>query len=223
MMRVLRGRFVHHSLATLGGSFGLAAAALWAIGCTTQESSLPAAPPIVSGQGEAGAGSASKPGVLPGLDAQLMLVEPERLRIHPLSRLERDERGELRLTCHLEVVDRWGQSVKWLGRVRVELYQPTNPGGEPGEQPAMSGGERQSKYWEVDLTEPAQNALMYDDLVTRSYILPLVDLPDWVGKLEQGTSREPWLTLRAYFVSSDKRGRERILETSARIRREGAR
>ncbi len=196
----------------------LVAAALFA-GCTSSEREQPLPPTITSG------GAARSTRAPKDLDtvSLLQLVEPVRLRIHPLSRLERDDKNRLRLTCHLELADRAGHSGKWLGKVRVELYRPADPSGESVDPVAMSGGERQSKYWEVDLTDPDQNALVYDDLVTRTYILPLVDLPDWVSRLQQGTSREPWLTLRAYFITSDAKGKERILESTTRIRREGVR
>ncbi|MGQ0628745.1 MAG: hypothetical protein ACT4PL_11680 [Phycisphaerales bacterium] len=202
----------------------LAAFALLALGaCSSNEPMLPEPPLVTTGETPAGH-EPGRPGPRgnkkPSGEAMLALVEPARIRIHPLSRLERDDRGILRLTSHLELADAAGHSTKWLGRVRIELYRPAAAGAETGDSPALSGGETQAKFWEVDLTDPAQNALVYDDLVTRTYILPLVDLPEWVAKLQQGASREPWLTLRAYFITWDAGGRERILETSARIRRE---
>jgi len=187
--------------------------------CTTDERLLPAAPAITKVDPNSTATSAPTRALT--TEGILAAVEPATLRINPLTRLEPDSKDVLRLACHLELADRFGQSCRWLGKVRIELYRPADPGSDGASDAiAMSGGERQSTFWEVDITDPDQNALVFDDLVSRTYIFPLVDLPDWVARLAQGNSREPWLTLRAYFVTIDSRGRERILETSARIRRE---
>lgn len=159
---------------------------------------------------------------VPSATATLAALAPVRIRIHPLTRLERDPKGQLRLVAYLEFADRWGHSCKWLGQARVELYRPSDAtidtgGGGGG---ASGGGERQENIWNVDLADPEKNALAYD-WVTHTYRLELVGLPDWVERLERGDSREPWATVRAYFLAADPRGGEKRMEASYRIRRGG--
>ncbi len=167
---------------------------------------------------------------MPAASTVLAALAPVRLRIHPLTRLERDETGRLRLVCYLELVDRFGHACKWLGQSRVELYRPSDAalgetsiaGAAIGGGAPLAGGEVQQGLWNADLAEPDGNAEKYD-WVTRTYRLELVGLPDWVERFERGQAREPWITLRAYFVMADASasgaGGERRLEASFRLRR----
>lgn len=180
--------------------------------------------------GEVGAAGV---GTLPAPAAVLENLQPARLRVHPLTRLERESGGagtgggRTRLVCHLELLDRFGHGCKWLGRVRVELYRPGEATGEgataagTGPMGAVGGGEQQEGVWNIDATDPAKNAETFD-WVTRTYKVELVGLPGWVEALEQGRSREPWATLRAYFLVAGPDGREKRLEATFRLRR-GAR
>lgn len=164
-------------------------------------------------------GEGGEPAVLPGPSAVLASLQPERLRVHPLTRLERDATGRLRLVCHVELADRFGHPTKWFGLVRVEVYRPGEAAGEvSGAAGAVGGGEQQAGMWSVDLTSPERNAEMFD-WVTRTYRLELVGLPAWIDALEQGRSREPWCTVRAYFLALGVDGRERRMEASFRLRR----
>jgi len=168
---------------------------------------------------EPGVGGVGESAVLPGPSAVLASLQPERLRVHPLTRLERDAGGRLRLVCHVELADRFGHPTKWFGLVRVEVYRPGEAVGEvSGAAGAVGGGEQQSGMWSVDLTSPERNAEVFD-WVTRTYRLELVGLPGWVEALEQGRSREPWCTVRAYFLALGADGRERRMEASFRLRR----
>ena len=97
---------------------------------------------------------------------------PVRLVIHPLTRVVRDPAtGEERIEVHLELQDRWEDSVKWLGVVVFELFReaPTAINGP--------GGHEEVKSWKVDLSQPEENSRPYDR-VTRTYRLTLVGLPD---------------------------------------------
>ena len=144
---------------------------------------------------------------------------PERLRIHPLTRFLREESGRLDLIVHLELRDRFGQAVKGLGLARIELYRPTGIAG--------SGAATQEAVWEVDLRDPDANAEGYDDLITRTYTLPLTDLPEsidhWVG--QSGPEGSPatggldWLLLKAYFTFRDSAAQEHHLEATYRMSR----
>lgn len=151
-------------------------------------------------------------------------LAPDRLRIHPLTRITRITREtsgktgavETQLACHLELKDRFGHAVKALGRMRIELYRPTSS--EPG---GVGGGvvENQDLVWEVDLRDPEKNALLYDDLVTRTYALHLGGLPEWVVRWSAGESHEPWITIKATFTAVDCLGHERRLESTYRLQK----
>jgi hypothetical protein len=177
-----------------------------------------AAPPAVTiDRGAAQVAAAAGPATQSaGLD--LDALAPARLRIHPLTRLTREPvasaespEWETQLACHLEFKDRFGHNVKALGTLRVELYRPT-----PGDSGAAVS-ENQELVWDLDLRDPDANSLLYDDLVTRTYIVYLGGLPDWAARWAAGEAREPWVTLRATFTTADCDGRERLLEATYRL------
>lgn len=166
-------------------------------------------------------------------------ILPARVRIHPLTRLMPDPAAaaggatgatEYQLACHVELRDKFGHVVKGLGRLRVELYRPSTS--------ASGGPENQDAVWNIDLRDPIENARVYDDLVTRTYTVYLTSLPEWLqdwarqgatakaapdspgkGAPEKSQSATGWVTLKAYFVVTDSRGRERVLQTSFRLER----
>src|SRR5205809_166521 len=82
-------------------------------------------------------------------------LAPERLRIHPLTRVTTEatpDGPQQQIVCHLELKDRFGHSVKALGRLRVELYRPaTADAGSPV-------SETQELIWDIDLRDPVENA-----------------------------------------------------------------
>lgn len=101
---------------------------------------------------------------------------PVQLVVHPLTRLVRNtDTGDERVELHLELRDRWEDSVKWLGDAVIELFRETPPIAN-----AAAGGE-QVKRWRVELTDADANVKAYDR-VTRTYRLTLVDLPQDKGK-----------------------------------------
>jgi len=102
---------------------------------------------------------------------------PASMRIHPLTRLERGDGGRPLLVCHVEVKDAWGDTTKSIGALQVQLYRP-------GEGPDASL-ERQELRWDVDLSDLTLNARLYDP-ATRTYRLPLRDLPPWLTINERG-------------------------------------
>ncbi|MFM9958203.1 MAG: hypothetical protein ACKVZJ_08995 [Phycisphaerales bacterium] len=96
---------------------------------------------------------------------------PAQLVIHPLSRVVKDPAtGEERVELHLELRDRWEDSVKWLGDAVIELFKETPPVAN------ASVGNEQVKRWTINLTNPDENVKAYDR-VTRTYRLTLVGLP----------------------------------------------
>lgn len=154
-----------------------------------------------SGDTGAGGGVGAGPG-----HADTSALIPERLRIHPLTRFTESEEGETQLALHLELRDRFGHSIKSLGRLYVELGSPREGGIDPtlpvprGE--AGPDGRATDVYWDVDLRDPEANALMYDDLISRTYLIYLGGLPGWAemwARGEPGASLDDYLTLRATF------------------------
>ncbi|MBC7835095.1 MAG: hypothetical protein H7Y88_08330 [Phycisphaerales bacterium] len=126
-----------------------------------------------------------------GIPGQLA---PERLRIHPLTRLATTgPDGALRLACHVELKDQFGHATKGLGHLRIELYRPVGGG----------DGESQDLVWEIDLSDPTINATFFDDLITRTYVIHLSGLPAWVAELQSSGGT---LALRALFTPAGAAG-----------------
>ena len=97
-----------------------------------------------------------------------------RIEIHPLTRLVREpgRSGLIQIEAHFEFIDRWGHGVKDIGVVRFELYRagPVEAGAEA--EPT------QQLVWTLDLTDPSASSARYDP-ITRTYIVPLDEAPDW--------------------------------------------
>ncbi|MAY75635.1 MAG: hypothetical protein CMJ31_13150 [Phycisphaerae bacterium] len=88
-------------------------------------------------------------------------------RLHPLTRFEADPvGGAIELIAHVELRDRWGDSVKGAGVARFVLWESV--GAEDGS----------TLRWEVDLTDLALNAAHYDPS-TRTYRFELKGVGAW--------------------------------------------
>ena len=152
----------------------------------------------------------------PGPARVMEQLAPVKIRVHPLTRISIQKDEAPKLNCHFELLDQFNHSIKWLGKVRVELYRPV---ADAGSSPIGSTGtEKQELVWNQDLNDPRVNADMYD-WVTRTYLLPLGDLPAWAVHVADGTSRDPWLTLKVYFTFVDVNGQDRTLSAQYRINR----
>ena len=165
-------------------------------------------------RGAGGAGNgASTP--LPPPDPNALL--PERMEIHPLTRIGTDLSGKPILICHIELRDHFAQSVKALGRLRVEMYG-RGAGSEAGGD--KDGAEAQELVWDEDLTDPGTNAEYYDDLVTRTYALSLGSIPAWVvqwARSDRTAGSGP--TLAAVFEFADEKGKVQTLRAAAKLLR----
>lgn len=102
--RVLRLILAIAALCTLGASLTACSTGRWSR----------------SGSGNSG-GSASVD--VSGTPGQIDGLMPEELVLHPLSRVGTDLTGAPAIICHLELKDQFGQTVKALGALRVELQQ----------------------------------------------------------------------------------------------------
>jgi hypothetical protein len=155
--------------------------------------------------------SADLGGPLPPAAASDELL-PAHLTIHPLTRLGLDPEGHTALIAHIELRDRYNQVARALGRFRLRAL-PADVA-DAGDAPADS-------TWVIDLTTPDRNALMFDDLITRTYTLTLGDLPPWliawgnqVGPRGPNAA-SPLLVVEFNFADSE--GRTRVLSDTARL------
>lgn len=165
-------------------------------------------------------------GVDPTVAQAAML--PTRLVIHPLTHMGVDSQGRPALVLHFELRDQFDQNTRALGVLEVGVQRPgldpLLPGGGSGGGGEGSLGE---VTWRVDLSRPETNALLFDDLVTRTYVITLTDLPDWlVAWSEQRPGVALGLgspTVAARFRFADPTIRDgaagRVVSDSARIGR----
>lgn len=135
---------------------------------------------------------------------------PTSIRIHPLTRLDRDAKGRVIIACHIEFRDTWGDTCKGVGRLRIELYRTTGGRG--------STAGVQDLRWDIDLADLSRNAALYDP-ATRTYRLPLGNLPGWVEQVSAGPDRpdDPRITLRAALVEPGADGADHVLEAEYTI------
>lgn len=152
-------------------------------------------------------------------------IPPATIAVHPLTRIGADSAGNPALLLYLEVHDEFGQTIKALGRVRVELYRPGFARPEPqtvstGDNPVSPDTvQPRDQAWDVDLTEPNRNARMFDDLVTRTYTFPLGGLPSWLTDWSRGGSAASGPTITVSFTFRDADGTERTLRAGYRLSR----
>ena len=135
--------------------------------------------------------------------------------IHPLTRIGTDITGTPAILLHMDIRDRFDQSIKALGTLRAQLVTQGAT--------ATGSSDEDGRIWDVDLRNAQVNAIMYDDLVTRTYTVPLGGLPDWLI----AWSREQHVDdptaphadrpdLRIWFTITDGRG-ERTLRATRRL------
>ena len=130
---------------------------------------------------------------------------PASLRVYPLTHGETSEDEGTRLVLHLELRDAWGDTVKGIGRLQVQLLRGGN----------LGGGGRDERMWEVDMRDPEINAAYYDP-ATRTYRVQLRDLPPWA--IEQSQRRDGRLRVLAVYNTPAPDGSERFLRDEYTIR-----
>ena len=111
---------------------------------------------------------------------------PRVMRVHPLTHTELDTADNARIVLHVELKDSWGDTVKGVGALQVQL------------RGSAEGDER--VRWDVDLRELDSN-VGYFDSATRTYRVVLGGLPAWLDK--------------AVRVGEGSRGRIRVLFRTA--------
>lgn len=119
---------------------------------------------------------------------------PANVRIHPLTHVEAAAKGSF-VVLHLEIKDRYGDSIKWLGSAKVKLYQPGSAStGEAIETEALA--------WDITETNTADGNARVFDPATRTYRVRL-EAPAWVARVlerDPSADRMPWLRLRVSFT-----------------------
>ncbi len=146
--------------------------------------------------------------------ASLLPFAPVRLQVHPLTHLDVDPEGVVRLICHVELKDRWGDTTKAKGLLRLELYRPV--------EAARPDLQSQELSWDLDLRDLELNAALFDP-ATRSYRLQLGGLPGWAEAMarrlaaqgDQGTPER--LLLRAVFETQGPDSRPTVLRDEMQI------
>jgi hypothetical protein len=131
---------------------------------------------------------------------------PVALRIHPLTHV--DLRPDRRagqtpapvVVLHLELRDAYGDTVKGLGRLQVQLYRPASTVNTPPETPGL---ETQALKWDIpEMLEPDQNASRFDP-ATRTYRIQL-EAPTWVRDMLEdpraGSRGTAWLKVRCLYT-----------------------
>lgn len=122
---------------------------------------------------------------------------PERIEVHPLSRLV-TTRGETgRIESHILMRDRFGDDTKGLGELLLELYSDEGPVTGVGEA-------RQIMVWRFDLANLQANDDAYDN-VTRTYRLDLADVPASAAGRDRATLRATLTTPGGNRLTAERR------------------
>jgi hypothetical protein len=112
--------------------------------------------------------------------------------------MTRDSANNPLIIGHVECRDAWGDTTKAFGELRVFLIA--------GVQGEATGG--RELRWDVDLADLEKNAALFDP-ATRTYRLPLQDVPAWA---ESGSAPGERLRLRVVLVTVNAKGRPITLE-----------
>lgn len=124
---------------------------------------------------------------------------PDTIRVFPLTHVEATDAGA-QIVLHLELRDRWGDTVKATGQLRVRLYRGAGGRGDL----VGTARQRQELVWDVDLTDLGLNAALFDPS-TRTYRVVLGDLPAWSAGLVDGGGGQA-VTLVVVWIGRDADG-----------------
>lgn len=135
-----------------------------------------------------------------GLRADHNAFAPVAIRVHPLTHLA-SGLAEPAIICHIEMTDRWGDPVKALGILQLQLYRPQ--GG------LNASTAEQILLWDAPLQDERYNASVYDP-ATRTYRLQLAGLPQWISRAADDQNRDR-IEIRAVFQTLGPGGEEQVL------------
>lgn len=134
--------------------------------------------------------------------------EPVALRVFPLTRVERDAAGAAQIVLHLELKDEWGDTVKGVGALTVQLLRPAG---------VASGGGRDEVRWDVSLWGAEENARYYDPS-SRTYRIVLGDVPGWVDAMMSRSDPEDRVRITAQLRTPTGDGSMRSLWDELELR-----
>jgi len=95
---------------------------------------------------------------------------PATMRVHPLTHTEINGDGQPVMILHVELKDLWGDTVKGVGQLQVQLR----------EQSTKSTIGNLGTRWDIDLRDIEVN-VSYFDSATRTYRIVIGGLPEWLG------------------------------------------
>lgn len=131
---------------------------------------------------------------------------PAVMRVHPLTHTELDEDGEPVLILHVELKDPWGDTVKGVGQMQVQLRR-----GGSGDTIGDAG-----TRWDIDLRDIEEN-VSYFDSATRTYRVVLGGLPGWLGAAVRA-GEETDSRVRVLFRTSKADGEAVVLQDEYQMR-----
>lgn len=141
---------------------------------------------------------------------------PRTMRIHPLTHIDAiTDKGGTHpvLVLHVELKDRYGDTVKWLGAMQVTMSRPV-----VGMTPGL---ETQELRWDVREFHVADTNAAYFDPTTRTYRIVL-ETPEWVGRLlseaPKGDGPPAYVKVKA-VLSIQAEGRERFVSDEFVVRK----
>jgi hypothetical protein len=142
------------------------------------------------------------------------------LRIYPLTRLDRDERGRAVVVVYVESVDRWGDFTKALGELELRVYA--------GDRSIVSEPETLELTWPgINLSDLEENAAWYDP-ASKMYRFTLGGLTrspragaiaETLLSRSEGASTPVRLRVMAALTTVGPDGRELLLQDSYVIER----
>ncbi len=125
---------------------------------------------------------------------------PWAMRVHPLTHTETRGEGEAVMVLHIELKDPWGDTVKGVGQVQVQLRKASA---------TTTIGDRGTR-WDIDLRDIEEN-VSYFDSATRTYRIVLGELPEWLSQSVLDGPPEP-ARVRVLFRTSKADGEPVVLQ-----------
>ncbi len=125
---------------------------------------------------------------------------PSAMRVHPLTHTEIRSDGEPVLVLHVELKDSWGDTVKGVGQVQVQLRKASA---------TSTIGDRGTR-WDIDLRQIETNISFFDS-ATRTYRIVLGSLPDWLDQSVRAGAPEA-ARVRALFRTAKADGEAVVLQ-----------
>ena len=133
---------------------------------------------------------------------------PSAMRVHPLTHTEIGADGDPVIILHMELKDSWGDTVKGIGQLQVQLR----------EQGSASAIGNRGTRWDIDLRDIAVN-VSYFDSATRTYRFVIGGLPSWLASsVEDQSSAQVGARVRVLFRTSKADGEAVVLQDEYLIR-----